>query len=125
MTTTALTLFDLGTANPDQPRTCTWCNNQTATTRVYAIQNLLGVHPTWMTKTWYRNAFRRARSGPCCDKCAWYVASSWWNPVYACPTRGGCYLWAHTLTDPRPGWECKRHHREDAVVWCTPLGVAS
>jgi hypothetical protein len=126
MTTATLTLFDLTDLNPDQPRTCGWCNNQPATTRVYATQNLLGLHPTWMTHTWYRHAAHRAHSGLCCDRCAWNVASSWWNPTFACPHRGGaCRLWAHTLADPLPGLDCTRHHREHHVVWLAPLGVAS
>jgi hypothetical protein len=126
MTTATLTLFDLTALNPDTPRTCGWCDNRPATTRVYAIQNLLGIRPASMTETWYRDATRRAYSGLCCDACAWYVGSSWWNPTFACPHRGAaCHLWAHALSAPLPGWDCQRHHREDTVVWLAPLAVAS
>lgn len=125
MKRTTLTLFDLTDLNPDTPRTCGWCGNRAATTRVYAQQNLLGVHATFVTVTWYRDACHRARSGPVCDHCAWYLASSWWGPVYACPQRGSCHLWTHTLTDPHPKWNCKRHHRENRVVWQTPIGAAA
>jgi len=123
--TATLTLFDLTALNPDQPTICGWCGNKPATTRVYAAQNLLGVHRAWLAVNWYRDAFHRARSGPCCDDCAWYVASSWWNPTYACPQHGSCCLWAHTFTDPHPGWNCKRCHREHQVVWLTPIGGVS
>lgn len=121
-TAPALALFDLTALNPDQPRTCGWCGQQPATIRVYAADNLLGVHDPSPTR--YRHATRRARSGPCCDPCARYVASAWWNPTYACP-RGTCWVWGRTLTDPHPDWECKQHHREHTVVWLTPIGGAS
>lgn len=125
MTTTTLALFDLTDLNPDKPRICGWCGDKPATTRVHATQNLLGVHAVWLGPTWYRNATHRARSGPCCNACAWYVASAWWNPTYACPQRGTCHLWAHTLTDPQPGRNCQRCHREHTVVWRTTLERAS
>lgn len=126
MKTAALTLFDLGDINPDRPQPCGRCGNNAATLRVYAIQNLLGVHPTPHMTGAYRDAFHRAHSGPCCTSCAWSVAGAWWGPVYACPSRGSaCQLWAHTLTDPRPGWDCTRHHQENAVVWHEPAEVTS
>jgi hypothetical protein len=124
VTVATLTLFDLTDLNPETPRTCGWCGNRPATTLVYATQNLLGVHPTWMTDTRYRDATRRAQSGPCCDPCAWYVASSWWGGWLACPS-GSCSLWAHTHADPHPGWNCERHHREDTVVWREQWAVAA
>ncbi|MYU22911.1 hypothetical protein [Streptomyces sp. SID8352] len=116
--TTALALFDLATLNP----LCSRCHTRPATTHVYATQNLLGTHPTWLT-TRYRDATRRAHSGPCCGTCAWTLATAWWGSM-ACP-RGACGLWAHTLTDPQPGWDCPRHHRETAVVWRSPTAVAA
>lgn len=118
--TTSLALFTLDDLTPDQPRICGWCKRKPATTRVYATQNLFGVHPAWMT-TWYRDATRRAQSSPCCDACAWYVADAWWGGL-VCPV-GACCLWAHTLADPHPDWNCTRHHRERTVVWRTPLAV--
>jgi hypothetical protein len=124
--TAALTLFDLTDLNPDKPQKCGWCGNKPATSRVHAVQNLLGVIPVWLGETWYRDATRKAHSGPCCDNCAWQVAGAWWNPTYACPHRGGaCQLWVHTLDYPHPGWDCVRHHNERAVVWYEPLAVAS
>jgi len=125
MTTTVLSLFDLTALTPNTPPACGRCGNRPATLRVYAIQNLLGVHPTYMTGTWYRNAFHRAHSGPCCTKCAWQHAGAWWGPVYACTGSPSCHLWAHTLDAPRPGWDCTRHHHERTVVWQDRLGVAA
>lgn len=126
MTTATLALFDLAALTPSKPRTCGWCKKRPVSTRVYAIQNLYGVHATGpMPDAWYRHAGRRAVAA-CCDRCADYVAASWWNPTYACPQRGGsCHLWTHTWTDPHPRWNCKRHHREHQVVWSAPLAVAS
>jgi len=124
MTASVLTLFDLTDLNPDQPTICGWCGHRPATTRVYAQQNLYGVHAAFLAETWYRNAFHRAHSGPVCDHCAWYVASSWWNN--ACPHRGAsCRLWTHTLGDPRSKADCKRCHREYTAVWQTPIGAAA
>lgn len=125
MSTATLTLFDLADLNPDQPQPCGRCGNKPAACRVYAIQNLLGVHPADLSTHAYRDAFHRAHSGPCCTSCAWSVAGAWWGHS-ACPARGGaCQLWTHTLAEPRPGWDCGRHHREGAVVWREPLEVTS
>ncbi|MCD7440273.1 hypothetical protein K4B79_18840 [Streptomyces lincolnensis] len=123
MRSAALTLFDLTALNPETPRTCEWCGNKPATTRVCAVQNLLGLHPAGLMANAYRKAFHRAHSGPCCDACARYMASAWWGPTYACP-RGTCWVWAHTLAHPRPSWNCTQHHTEHTVVWCTPLEQA-
>lgn len=122
MTATTLTLFDLTTLNPEPD--CKWCGNRPATTRVHAVQNLLGVIPAWLAPTWYRDATRTACSGPACDRCAWHLAGSWWNPSMSCP-HGACQLWAHTLAEPKPGWDCLRHHHENTVVWLTPLAVTA
>lgn len=123
---TALTLFGLADLTPDAPLICGWCKIQPATTRVYAIQNLLGVQRTELAANAYRDAFHRAHSGPCCVRCAWGVAGAWWGPVYACPERGGsCHLWTHTFTEPRPGWGCTRHHHEATVVWFIALELAA
>lgn len=122
--TTELTLFDLVTDTVDGERMCGWCNNRPATTLVFAVQNLLGVHNAAYEPTWYRNACHRAQSGPCCDDCAWYVASSWWGGWMACPS-GSCHLWTNTLNDPHPGWNCTRHHHESVVVWRDQLAVAA
>lgn len=124
MRTATLTLFDLAALTPDTPLTCKWCKTEPATTRVYAIQNLLGVHRTEFMGKAYRHAFHRAHSGLCCDSCARYLASAWWGPTYACPN-GTCHLWGHTLAEPRPTWDCTRHHRESTVVWITPLDLAA
>lgn len=125
MKTATLTLFDLGALNPDQPRICGWCKNKPATTRVYAIQNLYGVHRILGASNAYRHAFRRAHSGPCCNACARYLAGAWWGPTYACTGRAVCHLWGHTLAEPRPAWNCGGCHRESTVVWMVPLEVTA
>ncbi|NUO43694.1 MAG: hypothetical protein HOV82_16850 [Streptomyces sp.] len=122
--TTALTLFDLTDLTPVETTVCGWCGTRPATTRVYATRNLLGVHPVWLAPTWYRDATHRAHSGPCCDTCAWNLACSWWNAPMSCP-HGTCCLWAHTLADPLPEWDCTRHHSERTVVWRDQLEVAA
>lgn len=121
-----LTLFDLAALNPDKPRICRWCGKRPATTRVYATQNLYGIHPTGpKPDAWYRHAGRRAHA-VCCDRCARYVAASWWNSITACQRTGSsCHLWTHTWEDPHPAWNCKGCHREHQVVWSVPLAVAS
>lgn len=119
-----LTLFDLTALSPNAPPICYWCSREPATTRVYAIQNLLGLHRTELAANAYRRAFHRAHSGPCCSDCARDVASAWWSPTHTCPN-GTCHLWGHTLAEPRPGWDCTRHHRETTVVWNTPQEAAT
>lgn len=121
--TTALALFDLTDLTPDVAPLCGWCRTRPATVRVHAVLNLLGVHPTWLTPTRYRDATRLANSGPSCDRCAWNVATAWWDPHMSCP-HGVCQLWVHTLDAPRPGWDCGRCHTERTVVWLAPLAVA-
>lgn len=116
MRSTALTLFSLTTLAPDAPPPiCRWCKTEPVTTRVYAIQNLHGLHRTELAANAYRHAFRRSQSS-CCDSCARYLADTWWNPTYACPN-GTCQLWGHTLTEPHPDRDCTRHHHEMTVVW--------
>jgi hypothetical protein len=125
MTTTTLTLFDLTDLNPTPAGVdCTRCHQQPATTTVRATQNLLGLHPTWMTHTWYRHATHTAYSGPCCEHCAWTLAATWWGGWLACPS-GVCSLWAHTLAEPQPLADCTRCHRETTVVSQTALEAAA
>jgi hypothetical protein len=121
---TALTLFDLTDLNPEDDALCTRCNDRPATVRVRAAVNLFGVgHPDY-ARTRYRDAARRVRSGPCCMRCAWQLASAWWGAWQVCPT-GVCALWAHTFADPLSYEACIRHHREDTVVWFTGLELAA
>ncbi|CAL9665960.1 hypothetical protein SUDANB145_07161 (plasmid) [Streptomyces sp. enrichment culture] len=121
---TALALFDLTALNPDQPVLCSWCRYQPqpATTRVHARMNLLGTYPTWGADARYRHVTRRARSGPCCDECAAFLAGVWWGHNNC--SRGTCWLWARTLADPNPAHDCTRHHRELTVVWRERLVTA-
>ncbi|HEY6115457.1 MAG TPA: hypothetical protein VI172_05815 [Candidatus Dormibacteraeota bacterium] len=121
----ALTLFDLAALTPDKPNLCRRCQQRPATSRVYAVRNLLGLCPRYLFDTWFRDVVYRADSGPSCDNCAWYLASAWWNPTQSCPHGSGCALWAHTLTDPHPDADCTRCHREREVVWLTPLEVTA
>lgn len=125
--TTTLTLFDLTALNPDADTPCTRCDGRRpATVHVYAALNLLHTtHPDY-APTYFRDTTRRPNSGPCCDNCAWHLASAWWNPTCSCPHRGGaCRLWIHTIADPHPGWNCTRHHNERTVIWYEPLGVTA
>jgi hypothetical protein len=124
--TIALTLFDLTDLNPtaEPSQTCLRCGQQPATLTVRATQNLLGLHPTWMTHTWYRQATHTAYSGPCCEYCAWNVAASWWGGWLVCPS-GVCSLWAHALDGPKPGANCTRCHRETTVIVRTQMEVAA
>lgn len=119
MTTTVLALFDLAALTPSKPTMCRRCQQRPATSRTYAARNLLGLCPPHLYDTWFRDVFYRVDSGPCCDGCAWYLASAWWNPTRSCP-RGGCTLWAHTLAEPQPDHDCTRCHYERAIVWRTP-----
>lgn len=124
--TTALTLFDLTDLNPpaEPGQTCLRCGQQPATTHVRAVKNLLGLHPTWMTHTWYQHATHTAHSGPCCQRCAWNLAAAWWGGWMVCPS-GVCSLWAHTLAVPVPRANCTRCHREKTVIVRTQLEVAA
>lgn len=121
---TALALFALADLTPAADTSCGRCGNKPATTRVYAVQNLLGVHPTWLAPTVYQDATRTTHSAPCCEACAWQLGDAWWASWRTCPT-GACALWAHTHTTPRPGWDCRRHHDETTVVWQEQLEVAA
>lgn len=123
MTTTTLALFDLAALNPPPADTCTRCGHAPATTRVHAVSNLLGIIPAAMAPTRYRD-LAPVHSAPCCDACAWVLASVWWGGWFVCPC-GTCNLWAHTLAAPLPGWDCTRCHEENTIVWRTPLAVAS
>jgi len=114
--TTALALFDLTALDP-ATTDCARCGQHPATARVHAAHNLLGV--TRYPQATYRN-LAPITSAPCCDTCAWNLANAWWASWQTCPT-GVCALWVHTLADPHPGWDCKRSHREQTVVWLAPL----
>jgi len=120
---TALTLFDLTDLTPTDVEDCSHCDAP-ATTRVHAATNLLGTVPAYLGPTRYRH-LQPITSRPCCDRCAWNLAVAWWSPVYACPHTGVCFVWLRTLADPRPELDCRRHHREDTVVWRTPIGGAA
>ena len=124
--TTLLTLFDLADLTPTKAPAslCRRCQQQPATTRVYTARNLYGICPPHLYDAWFCDVAYRADSGPCCTNCAQSTASSWWIPSRSCPAHG-CRLWAHTLTNPHPEWDCQRHHNERAVVWQEPVGGAA